>query len=95
MIDNVAVRTTQLGGLAVSSLSEFLQITNLENPGEYPSDLKMISNLLKDHETTNKYLRKCAKECEEEYDDIGTNDFLIMLMEAHEKMDWMMRTHMD
>lgn len=96
IIDDVAERVRQLGGLTISTLSEFLEIANLkENPGEYPSDLKMISNLLKDHEDTIKYLRKSAKECEEEYDDAGTNDFMIGLMEIHEKMAWMLRTHLD
>ena len=96
MIDEIAERTRQLGGLSVATLNEFIQIANLkENPGEYPSDIKMISNLLKDHESTIKFLRKSAKDCDEEYNDSGTNDFLIGLMEIHEKMAWMLRTHLD
>ena len=96
MIDEIAERTRQLGGLTVATLNEFLQIGHLkENPGEYPSDLKMISNLLKDHESTIKLLRKSAEQCDEEYNDMGTNDFLIGLMEIHEKMAWMLRTHLD
>jgi starvation-inducible DNA-binding protein len=55
----------------------------------------MISNLLTDHESTIKYLRKSADKCDEEYNDMGTNDFLIGLMEIHEKMAWMLRTHLD
>ncbi len=96
MIDEIAERTRQLGGLSEATLNEFIQIANLkENPGEYPSDIKMISNLLKDHESTIKFLRKSAKDCDEEYNDSGTNDFLIGLMEIHEKMAWMLRTHLD
>ena len=96
MIDEIAERTRQLGGLTAATLNEFLQIAHLkENPSEYPSDLKMISNLLKDHEDTIKFLRKSAEECEEEYNDMGTNDFLIGLMQIHEKMAWMLRTHLD
>ena len=96
MIDEIAERTRQLGGATVATMNEFMRITNLkENPGEYPSDLKMISNLLMDHESTIKYLRKSAAKCDEEYNDMGTNDFLIGLMEIHEKMAWMLRTHLD
>ncbi|MGD9673410.1 MAG: Dps family protein [Candidatus Nitrosocosmicus sp.] len=96
MIDEIAERTRQLGGLTVATLNEFLKSTNLkENPGDYPSDLKMISNLLGDHETTIKYLRKSADVCEKKYHDMGTNDFLIGLMEKHEKMAWMLRAHVD
>jgi starvation-inducible DNA-binding protein len=96
MIDEIAERTRQLGGGTVATMNEFMRITNLkEKPGEYPSDLKMISNLLTDHESTIKYLRKSADKCDEEYNDMGTNDFLIGLMEIHEKMAWMLRTHLD
>ena len=50
MIDEIAERTRQLGGATVATMNEFMRITNLkEKPGEYPSDLKMISNLLNDH----------------------------------------------
>jgi starvation-inducible DNA-binding protein len=96
MIDEIAERTRQLGGVTVATMNEFMRITNLkEKPGEYPSDLKMISNLLTDHESTIKYLRKSADKCDEEYNDMGTNDFLIGLMEIHEKMAWMLRSHLD
>ena len=47
--------------------------------------MKMISNLLSDHETIIKTLRKNADECEEPYHDMGTNDFLIGVMEKHKK----------
>ena len=30
-----------------------------------------------------------------EYHDMGTNDFLIGVMEKHEKMAWMLRAHID
>ena len=29
------------------------------------------------------------------YHDMGTNDFLIGIMEKHEKMAWMLRAHID
>jgi starvation-inducible DNA-binding protein len=94
MIDEIAERARQLGGATVATMTEFMQITNLkEFPGDYPSDSKMISNLLGDHEATIKYLRRSAEECDEKYHDSGTNDFLIGLMEIHEKMAWMLRSH--
>lgn len=96
IIDEVAERSRQLGGVSVATMTEFLQNTNLkENPGEFPADMKMISNLLSDHENTIKYLRKSSEECDEKYREMGTNDFLIGLMEIHEKMAWMLRAHLD
>ena len=55
----------------------------------------MISNLLSDHEQIIKILRKNADECKEKYHDMGTNDFLIEIMQKHEKMAWMLRGHPD
>ena len=48
--------------------------------------LKMISNLLSDHEVIIRSLRRDADRCEHEYHDMGTNDFLIGRMEKDEKM---------
>jgi starvation-inducible DNA-binding protein len=96
LIDEIAERSRQLGGVSVATMTEFLQNTNLkEKPGDFPADMKMISNLLSDHENTIKYLRKSSEECDEKYHDMGTNDFLIGLMEVHEKMAWMLRAHLD
>ena len=47
-----------------------------------------------DHEQIIRTLRKDADRCEDEYHDMGTNDFLIGTMEKHEKMAWMLRAHL-
>jgi starvation-inducible DNA-binding protein len=54
----------------------------------------MISNLLKDHETIIKTLRKNADEAEE-LEDMATNDFFLGAVEKHEKMAWMLRAHLE
>ncbi|MGI9011807.1 MAG: Dps family protein [Nitrososphaeraceae archaeon] len=95
IIDEVAERARQLNGKSLGTLQEFLEYSRIkESPGEYPNDMKMISNLLSDHETITKILRKNADECEDKYHDMGTNDFLIGIMEKHEKMAWMLRSHL-
>jgi starvation-inducible DNA-binding protein len=55
----------------------------------------MISNLLAGHEQIIRILRKDADRCEDEYHDMGTSDFLIGLMEKHEKTAWTLRDHLD
>ena len=58
----ITERSRQLGGVSIATMTEFLQNTNLkEKPGDFPADMKMISNLLNDHENTIKYLRKALK----------------------------------
>ncbi len=92
MIDEVAERTRALGGFAVGTLEEFKELSRLaESPGEYPSAERMISNLLTDQESIIRSLRKDQETCMERFHDVGTNDFLVGLMERHEKMAWMLR----
>ena len=97
IIDEVAERARQLSGKSLGSLKEFLEYTRLKESSaeENLDDMRMISNLLSDHEQVIKILRKNADECEDPYHDMGTNDFLIGIMEKHEKMAWMLRAHLD
>jgi len=96
IVDDVAERARQLGGMSVGTLSEFLKNTRMkEHPNEYPDARTMISNLLDDHEAIIRNLRMDADATAEKYHDMGTNDFLIGLMEQHEKMAWMLRSFLE
>jgi starvation-inducible DNA-binding protein len=96
IIDEVAERARQLNGRSLGTLQEFLDNARIkESPGEYPDDMRMLSNVLSDHEQIIKTLRKNSDECADKYHDMGTNDFLIGIMEKHEKMAWMLRAHLD
>ena len=96
-VDAVAERARKLGGDAAGSLEEFIELTRLEEaPGSTPPPAsKMISTLLADHEKVIRQLREDIGACEETYDDQGTMDFLTSLMEDHEKMAWMLRSHLE
>ena len=90
--DDVAERARTLDGGAFGTLAEFTQHMRLkEHPDHYPSAREMIGNLLADHEAIVRQLRVDSEVCAEKYHDMGTNDFLIGLMEKHEKMAWMLR----
>ncbi len=54
----------------------------------------MIANLLADHETVIRSLRKGIEVCDD-VDDDGTEDFLTQLMEKHEKTAWMLRATLE
>ena len=96
MIDEIAERSRQLGGKSFGTMEEFVRHSSLkEDPGEYPDANRMITNLLKDNESIIQTLRKNADECDEEYSDMGTNDFLLEAMQKHEKMAWMLRAHLE
>jgi starvation-inducible DNA-binding protein len=96
IIDDVAERIPQLGGKAVATLDEFKRSARLkEDPGQYPDSNKMLSNLLSDHETVIRNLRADVDAAQDNYHDMGTNDFLIGVMQQHEKMAWMIRAHLE
>jgi starvation-inducible DNA-binding protein len=96
VVDQVAERTRSLGGFAFGTMTEFVQHTRLkEQPGQYPDARHMLSNLLADHESLIRQLRVDSQTCDERFHDLGTNDFLIGLMERHEKTAWMFRAFLE
>lgn len=96
IIDEVAERIRQLGGYATGTLAEFLSMARIkEEPGKYPDARSMLSNLLSDHEHIIRTIRKDADTVADNYHDMGTNDFLIGIMQRHEKMAWMLRAYLE
>ncbi len=93
-IDEVAERISKLGAPVIGTFKEFSGNASLkESPGKYPARDAMLKELLGDHESVIKTLRKCIDDCEEKYSDSGTADFLTGLMEAHETIAWTLRRY--
>jgi len=93
IVDEVAERTRAVGTWSLGSLSEFLKHTRLkEQPGERFDALRMMANLLVDHETIIHTLRTDLVITAEDYEDLGTSNFLTDLLERHEKMAWMLKS---
>lgn len=93
-IDEVAERISTLGGVAIGTTSEFAKMSQLkENPGKLPSNQEMLKELVADHESIVKSLRKNLDTVEEKFGDAGTSDFLNGLMQQHEKMAWKLRKY--
>jgi len=93
IVDDVAERVRSLGGRPESTLAGFLQHATLREMavGELGA-MEMVRNLLHDHESVIRSLRRDSEVCLEKHHDSGTNDFLVGLMEQHEKMAWMLRS---
>ena len=93
-IDEIAERINKLGKPVIGTLKEFLQHTSLkESAGKYPGKNEMLKELLEDHETVIKVLRKNIDDCADKYKDAGTADFLTGLMEKHETIAWTLRRY--
>lgn len=94
-IDTVAERISKLGGKTIGTMQEYLKATRLkENPGKYPTQKEMLTELLHDHENVIKYLRKDIGECSEKLNDAGTTDFLTSILEQHETTAWILRRYL-
>ncbi|WP_462249962.1 Dps family protein [Ferruginibacter sp.] len=94
-IDEIAERINKFGTPTIGTLKEFLQVTSLkEAPGKYPDQISMIKELLADHETVIKALRKNIDDCDDKFKDKGTADFLTGLMQEHETIAWTLRRYL-
>jgi starvation-inducible DNA-binding protein len=95
-IDQIAERISKLGGNTIGTMNEFVKITRLkESPGVYPQQLDMMEELLKDHETLIKELRKDVQEINLNNKDIGTIDFMTGLLQQHETTAWILRRYLN
>ena len=95
VMDNVAERIRQLGHYAPATLKEFLSLTHLtEKLGGKNNSQGFIKELLANHESIIIFLRENVNRFADDFKDTGTSDFITGLMEQHEKMAWMLRSHL-
>ena len=95
IVDDTAERVRALGHFAIGLLKDFLSITDmLEDSSLFGSQSKIIEMLTNDHETIIRIIRNDIAPIAHKYRDLGTADFVTGLMEKHEKMAWMLRSHL-
>ena len=95
IIDDVAERIRSLGHYAEGTMEGFLKLTHLTEITRTKNDGQVfINGLLKDHEALIIHLRKNINRIGNEWNDLGTSDFITGLMETHEKMAWKLRAHL-
>jgi starvation-inducible DNA-binding protein len=95
IVDNVAERIRMLGHYTPASLKEFLELTHLSEQYEGKNDsLSHVKALLADHESILIHLRENINKYAAILHDLGTSDYITGLMETHEKMAWMLRSHL-
>lgn len=54
-----------------------------------------IKELVADHESVIEFIRGNINAFADDYNDQGTSDYITGLMEEHEKMAWMLRSHLN
>lgn len=88
-IDEIAERILTLRYQPMSNLSEYLESSNLEESKSDLSDSQMIKNLLDDHGTILKQMRKVVEVAEKGGDE-GTIDLIGAYIRELEKTSWML-----
>lgn len=95
MTDDIAERIRSLGEFSIGSLNAFLDNTRLKESNHLEGNAAaMLQNILEDHELIIRKLRNDIKITQNLRDE-GTTDFLIGLMRQHEKMAWIVRSHLE
>ncbi|MDB4922949.1 DNA starvation/stationary phase protection protein [Mucilaginibacter sp.] len=95
IIDSVAERIRSLGHYAPATLKSLLELTHFSEVLHNKNDgVGFITELLNDHESLIIQLRENINVFANDLKDIGTSDYVTSLMETHEKMAWMLRSHL-
>jgi starvation-inducible DNA-binding protein len=95
IVDKVAERIRMLGHYAPGTLKQFVEMTHLTEQTREKNDSKgFIKELLNDHENIVINIRLQLNRLAEQLKDAGTSDYLTGLTEYHEKVAWMLRSHL-
>jgi starvation-inducible DNA-binding protein len=93
MIDEIAERIRMIGHHAEGRMKDFVRLARLDEPNHTTKQNEQVKNLLDDHETLIRIVRKDIEKADK-LKDAGTTDFLTKIMEQHEKMAWMLRSYL-
>ena len=95
MIDQVAERIRSIGHFSEATMQDFLKLTHLNEQSREKNDsVGFIRDLLEDHQSIIIHIRENIDRYAQEWHDHGSSDFITGMMEAHEKMAWMLRAHL-
>ena len=94
IVDSVAERVRSIGHYSEGRLVDFLKLTDLLEEGYSDNQKTLITNLVNDHETIIRQLRRLIDEFANKYNDAGSSDFVTGLIGKHEKTAWMLRSYL-
>lgn len=95
LMDSVAERIRKIGHYAPATLSQLLKLSHLTEKIQGQNDsMSYIKELLEDHESIIKFLRGNIDPFANKFNDAGTSDFITGLMQTHEEIAWMLRSHL-
>ncbi|MFI4956828.1 MAG: Dps family protein [Gammaproteobacteria bacterium] len=89
-VDEIAERIRALGEHTPASLSQYLEMSLIEESIDVPSAEGMVAQLLEDHETIVRAMRDTFEIIDDANDEV-TADLFVQRMTYHEKTAWMLR----
>lgn len=94
VIDAVAERVRKIGHYSEGRLQDYLKLTNLQEQTYTNDQKKQLKNLLGDHETLVRNLRKLIDLFQDKLKDAGSADFVTGLLQKHETWAWFIRSYL-
>ncbi len=96
VMDDIAERIRILGETPLSTVKTIMGEMDLdERNGQSLSSSEMLNDLFSDSNRIQAFIKEVTAEKELLKPDPGTEDFLIGLLQKHEKMGWMLKSHLD
>jgi starvation-inducible DNA-binding protein len=93
IMDSIAEQLGSMGHFSMGSMNQILSLAHLLDHEIGEKDgLKLILNLLNDHEAIINVLRMEISLLVEDHNFVETYNFLTGILEKHEEMAWMLRT---
>lgn len=96
VMDDIAERVKILGETPHSTVQKFAETMSLnEMNGNEMHSQEMLHDLFKDNIKIQAFIKESLTMKRFFENDPGTEDFLISLLQKHEKMSWMLKSHLE
>ena len=96
VMDGVAERVRFFGETPLSTVKRMSEEMDLnEVSGKGLSSSEMIDDLFKSHIKIQSFIKEVVAQEEMFKNDPGTEDYLVGLLQKHEMMSWMLKSHLD
>ena len=95
-MDNIAERVRIIGETPISTVEKMKAAMDIdETNGEALGSNEMLDDLLFSHMKIQTHLKEVITNDKLFENDPGTEDFLVGLLQKHESMSWMLKSHLD
>jgi len=96
IVDDLAEYIRQYGQMSPGTLTEFLELSIIgEQPGNNPSALTMVENLVEDYEKFIRFVREESQTAVDKYNDVQVEDLFVGFTHEIQKMSWFLRAHLE